>query len=408
MTAKPPVSRWYNVGCHPTPDSLVGEFASLVSAYLKTKRQGNSHQRTLRMLDLFAGDGRLGNEVASRLLPYFRSINVRFVEIDRSKILSMKPKIASYATINRNAFSWRANSRFDVIVSNPPYQILNAKSSIDLGIPWDLAKKCMRNLYGLGIVRSLGLLEEKGVLAVIAPFGWIRAVHGKPFREYIEQNCRSVIVRANNHRGLFKGITQDTAIQLFERRSKLEKQKTVWRFGYNGSRYIDIYPNRDNNRVGLSEDRARVRVGPIVWNRETRDLRATARGSLPIVYGGNITHLGQLDFSVQKYKQKQYIQGSALKQHEVFRSPLILIRRTMRGVPGNWQLDSCLVESGLVCTVENHVIAIQLTSANEPANGIHQELRNSLESYYRISGSPTISGRVVRHLLADILDQSHH
>ena len=73
-----------------------------------------------------------------------------------------------------------------------------------------------------------------------------------------------------------------------------------------------------------------------------------------------ITFDGKIDLKVAKYIERQFIGRKSLKENELFRPPMMLIRRTMRGNPGEWKVDSCLLLKGRKYAVENHVIAIEI------------------------------------------------
>lgn len=394
---------WNDIGCHPTPQPLVEEFANIVKECLIDCYGRKPVNTNLAILDIFAGDGRLGNQVVTKISSCFKSTHVTFLEVDRSKFPQIVPIFSNFEYVNKNAFVWNSEHKFDLIVSNPPYQILNAEQAKKLGFSWDEIKKTSRNLYGLGIIKGLQLLKAGGILAVIAPFGWLRGNQSKAFRTQISDYCSNVLIRANNHRGIFKDANQDTAIQIFRKRIETDTKLTTWRFGYNGFKSLSISaPNEEKKPKKLNEN-IRVRVGPIVWNREKKSLTSQRKNATVVVYGGNITHNGRLSFGIAKYQKRQFILKSKIRPEEIFKSPLILIRRTLRGRPGNWKIDSSLIQKSFTGSIENHVIAVEFLANGLPLKKIHEQLIKKLKKYYYISGSPSISTHVVRRIAREIL-----
>lgn len=397
---------WHNIGCHETPPNLAEEFAKLIGEYIATLSGNQSLNGELKILDIFAGDGRLGNLVSESLCDLFKSIHVTFVEIDFFRKIEIAPFISNFTIIRRNAFAWDSEEKFDLIVSNPPYLMVNAKQARDLGLSWKRVKVCLRNLYGLGIAKGLELCKDGGVLAAIAPFSWLRSVYGKDFRQDISQSCSDVCVKGNNHRSIFKGTIQDTGIQIFRKRPSDYLGPCRFRFYYYDSEIFSLGDNGFDLANYQDAKGVKVRLGPIVWNRKKEFLTADASDSMLLIYGGNIRQNGILNTRMRRYAEKQYIKMGGLHQNDVLSPPFILIRRTLRGVPGNWKIDSCLITNEVRCTAENHVIIIELKDLSSSFIDFHEQLIKELIRYYYISGSPSISANVVRMIATKLLSSS--
>lgn len=388
------------MGFYPTPDNLVNQFSKFTCDYIKDRID---RSKKLQILDLFAGDGRLGNSIANILIQRKYSINETYVEIQDEEIRKIKTKNKQQNIITINAFEWFPKKKFDLIVSNPPYLIINSPEAEKLGFKWDYAKKYARNLYTLGIIKGLELCEERGVLAVISPFSWLRGEFSANFREEINRICSSVFIKANDHRTIFKGVNQDIGIQIFIKRSKSNIFPTDWKFGYNGNEpktiFFENFKKDDNRKLS----NYRITVGPVVWNRKKEYLSKNAYNNIRVIYGGNIGHDGKLHFNLSRYRNKQYIKKAALIKSDIFFSPLILIRRIMRGIPGSWEIDSCLIEKPFNCTAENHVIVVEVPlSRITTFKTFHKKLMNKIKEYYYFSGSPSISVKVVKKLLIEL------
>ena len=399
-------SPWKNIGCYPTPHSLAEEFASEVTRHLKKDYNSKSKTHDLLATDIFAGDGRLGESVIKQVEPHFKKVKATFVEVDSSRL--KENGINNAEKIYTNVFDWNPKSKFDLVISNPPYCKLNKSRAEELGLSWEESKDAACNLYGLGISKGLDLCREGGLLAVIAPFSWLRCVSSEDFRDLLYTQCSSIHIKANDNRSLFEDIHQDVAIQLFQKKTTVSKKKAYVYFNYNGDKpakfngdYIETRKVKcDKNEL------AEVRVGSIVWNQKKEYLGSSKKASRFLVYGGNISHEGELEVDVPKYMHKQYIKRSVLNKSDILKAPAILLRRTMRGRPGEWKIDSCIIKEKYECVVENHVIVVELSPSFKNVNKFYRELMKRIREYYYYSGTPSISTKVVNIITKDILKQS--
>jgi len=395
---------WKRIGFYPTPDVLVDQFNSVICNYLEQKK---IKKEDLSLLDLFAGDGRLGTATYKTLKDKNYKISaLNYIEIEKDQVDLIDKQIGNPEILNQNVFNWKPNKKFDLIVSNPPYLILNSLKAEELGFDWEYVKTHGRNLYTLGILKGLDLCKESGILAVISPFSWLRGEFSQKFRDEINEMCSSVLIKANDHRTVFKDVNQDIGIQIFTKRLKGNIARTDWKFGYNGFKPTNIAFEHLKPERNVSKSQYRTMVGPVVWNRKKKFLTNIKNKNVVVVYGGNIGHDGKLHFDLDRYKAKQYIKKEALLKTDIFVSPVILIRRIMRGIPGNWMIDSCLLEKEFQGTAENHVIVIEIPKERiKSFKAFHAEIMNKVKDYYYLSGSPSISVKVVKQIVWDLLEK---
>lgn len=397
---------WKGVGVYPTPNALVKEFATFIFRYIT---KGLDNNKPVKLLDIFCGDGRLGRNIEAELQKRNYPSNVTFVEVMDSSI-SKIPAKSNYSIQNINVFNFHPNDKFDLVVSNPPYYVLNSTKSAKLGINWSTAKLYSKNLYTLGVLKGLELCREGGILCVIAPFGYLRGCFSDNFINSIEELCETVIVKANDARNAFQGVNQDIAFQCFVKRSKKSGERgTDWKFGYNDHPITSIV---DFERINTSvkeenNGNVNVKVGPVVWNRMNMHLRQKeSQETSVVIYGSNIRHDTSFDFNIGKLKKKQRIKTLALSANDIIRKPAILIRRTLRGNPGGWIVDSAILTEDHKgqYTAENHTIVLEIEGfSREQVENIRLELVELIKNYYYISGSPTISTKVVRSLTRTVI-----
>lgn len=402
-------NRWLNVGVHPTPVNLASEFAeSTISSFVKTGRFPERH-RKLKLLDACAGDGRLGHAVAERLVRLGWSVDLTLIEIDPTASV-MKSCAAGYdVTINnRNFLTEASEGLFDLIVSNPPYKSINRSDAKHLGLDWEYVRLAGRNLYGLAIIRAIEACKTEGLIAFIAPQGWLNNQHCQGLREIVGLNTNEIFVEGFRRRNLFPGVSQDVAFQFFHLREPNLEATAKVKFSIDGveSQFLLSESPQTPDQSDPYLENFRVRVGPLVWNRERKLLHADSRG-LPIVNGGNIGADGNLMFNLPLYKERQYVSSRKLPITYISTAPLILIKRTMRGRPGHWRVDAVLVsEDNFRCVAENHVITVEpLTSdAKHSISRLYKTLTIQIEKVHRHHGHANISVELVRRALIKAFD----
>jgi len=389
------------VGVYPTPKEVVNEFCTFAFNYSHRKFKN----KEVQVLDIFSGDGRLGRTIESELLNNTYAPKVTFVEVLKDSI-SKIPKKRNYTILNKNVFHYHPKNKFDLVVSNPPYLVLNSKTAEELGIDWSLAKDSSKNLYALSIIKGLELCKDGGILCVIAPFGYLRGYYSEKFKNTLEKYCEKIIVKANDARNLFEGVNQDIGFQLFVKRTRNSKNKlTDWQFGYNGHpiKSITNFSEDRLNTENKSKSTINVRVGPIVWNRSSDNLRSKDNTDTSVViYGSNIKQNHSFNFEIKKLESRQFITNNGLLKNDIIQKPAILFRRTLRGKPGKWIIDSAILKNddSNTYTAENHTIVIELDDFKDSQIEIIRGMISKLIiEYYYISGSPTISTKVVKSLI---------
>ncbi len=376
---------WAGVGCHPTPEECVAEFAQLTADAF---RRGHNGDRDVRIVDICAGDGRLGHAVARLLEQHGVRTTVTFVEVDGRKARH----ICGDNVVHANAFEWQPRSKFDLVIANPPYVSLNVKDADALGLAWDALRQSGRNLYRLAIQKGLDICEDGGLVSMLAPFGWLKSDTSGQFRRSIAAKCSRIEVWAHKSRRMFPNVNQDTAIQLFFAGASASTTPLCARFAFLGDSTSEaIVLERPHGAISL-QPRWEIGVGPVVWNRERKRLRGRrVSGSVPLIYGANIGHDGTLNFDVAKVGGRQHL--TEPKSGELLRGPAIVLRRTLRGRPGAWFVDAAYVASGSRCAVENHSIYIR-GMGKATAGQVHALmpiLTAALKRAVETSGSPNIT-----------------
>jgi methylase of polypeptide subunit release factors len=386
---------WTGVGVHPTPSNLVKGFArAVVAGVMKCRSPGSD----LSVLDACAGDGRLGHAVSKRLVRLGYRVRLTLVETDAGRI-SSKSSHYEVEQVLGDFYAFDPQASFDVVVSNPPYLALGRVEAERLGFEWTHVLDSGRNLYGLALVKCLSISKPRGVVGLLAPHGWLRNWHGAGLRARVNRTVERVDVYASSSRRLFPGVHQDIAAQVFNLREEgTEGAAALVKISYDRSGFTEILlPARP---TGPKRVVPKVRVGPFVWNREKGLLAARATG-LPVVYGGNISSDGRLRQDVARYRGRQFLAKSRVPDGYVSRGPCLLIKRSLRGVPGNWKLDAVVVTNSTPFVAENHVIVIEFPErlSGEAMQQFCLNIMRYVEREHRHHGHPNVSVAIVRQAL---------
>jgi hypothetical protein len=385
---------WKGIGVHPTPLVLVKQFGETLSRLAAEKTFAiEVRSDNLRLADLFAGDGRLGRVAALALgSVYLRKILATFVESNPPNVTETHLSPNENFVVE-NAFGHVASDPYDIVVSNPPYLALTAESARRFGLDWGKVAAQGRNLYGVALSHALRICRPGGLIAFVCPFGWLNGAFGYQLRKDVLSSCDHGVVLASSSRFLFENVQQDVAFHVFRRASlpSVNGQARIL-FSMDGTsgQEITLHTERGKHTGGES---FRVRVGPFVWNRERASLTKLRGNRTKVVYGGNISAIGELNFNHPKYRNRQHIRTGNSNNRFATVGPAILVRRVLRGRPGAWVIDSALLMKASRAIAENHVLVVELPRhySNEKAQELRRKLVVEILRGLDAFGSPNLS-----------------
>lgn len=379
---------------HPTPSDLVAELARMTVRAFCPREAGEP----TKVLDLFAGDGRLGLEVCAELERRGITCRGTMVDINTDRAVGRK-ELQGWAVRQENGYTFRGG-KFDIVVLNPPFLRLTVRATKALGVTWDEASLGGQNAYGVAMVAAIRCTRPGGVVGLVAPFGWLRGQRSRKLRDWMGARAELLSLRPLDRSGVFADVQQDVALQIF-------RVQTPSQVASQPSAPPETHSTAAAGQCGprAAVPLVRASVGPVVWNRERHNLVASARNGVPLVYGGNIRSDHQLKLPMPKYRARQYFRRAAAAVVPNVVGDAVLLRRTLRGRPGAWTLDWCLLPRSMRVVCENHVIVIEVLDA--PAGfdleGFGREVADTLLEYYGPHGSPNIAVGVVRRLLGGLL-----
>lgn len=395
------ISHWLGVGVFPTPAFLVRQFADEVASAAAERFVG---QALLTIRDLCAGDGRLGHAVARRLVRRGFAVSLQLVDVDLSRLVA-RSATRTYKTrvSTANLFAGSARKKVDLVLSNPPYLSLSRLDCRRFGLRWSDVDRCGRNLYSLAIVKCIDDCRPGGVVGFLGPHGWLTNRRCERLRELIASATNGVHVHAFSSRRLFGRVNQDTSIQTFRVASSRADAVSI-----NLSIRYDSKPCANFSLAAAAEIENRagivVRVGPFVWNRQRALISRNGQG-VRVIYGGNISPSGSIVLNSPRYAGRQFLKRRSVPAAYIWRGPCLLLKRSLRGTPGNWSLDCAVVESSEFEFVpENHVIVVAAPVVWEAARlyGLASHLKRVLAESLLHCGHPNLSAGAVRQALGGI------
>ena len=118
--------------------------------------------------------------------------NCNVIGIEKNKKIYDKVKHINNDKIkiyNYDFLKWNTKKRFDLIIGNPPYVLLEKKTTIQ-----KYESFCERrpNLCVIFLLKCLELLKTNGVLSFILPSTFLNSLYYNKVREYIIQNFKII------------------------------------------------------------------------------------------------------------------------------------------------------------------------------------------------------------------------
>ena len=125
-------------------------------------------------------------EYILRLINHKSSLNITGIELNKTIFDSIEQyKSDNITLLNEDYLNHDFNTKFDLIIGNPPYFVMKKndveKSYYDYfdGRP---------NIFILFIIKSLGLLKNKGIISFVLPKNFLNCLYYDKTRKYIMNN----------------------------------------------------------------------------------------------------------------------------------------------------------------------------------------------------------------------------
>ena len=275
--------------------------------------------------------------------------------------------------INDNYLTHEFNTKFDLIIGNPPYFVMK-KADVDNS--YHNYFNGRPNIFILFIIKSLGLLNDNGIISFVLPKNFLNCLYYDKTRKHIIENYSILnIIECTDK---YLETQQDTIILVIQN----EKPKYNNKYSITISEYT-IFGIPDNitslkalynNSKTLFDLGFKVSVGNIVWNQCKKELTDDSNKTL-LVYSSDIDKVHKLSIKQYSNKEKKnYINKNGTTD------PLLVINRGY-GV-GSYHFNYCIINENDTITylIENHLICIRYTKSLSNENLIKQ-YKKIIESF---------------------------
>ena len=207
-----------NTGSYYTPSYLASFITKRVLSFC--------NKTSISILEPSVGDGAFIEEINKIKKPRvsLTALDINEVELEKAASKWNKKK-ANFETID--FLEYTNNSKFSLIIGNPPYVKKNRLSSKQIDLCKDIHKAeglseiSVKNIWTTFLVKSNTLLAEDGVLAFVLPSELLQVKFAEEVREYLKKEFDRIEIFTFNDL-MFECKGQDTIV-LFAYRKHTEK-----------------------------------------------------------------------------------------------------------------------------------------------------------------------------------------
>lgn len=337
-----------NGGIYFTPPETIRKNIEIIKRKIGDKKIEN-------ILEPSCGSG----EYIRELKREFGKVRIRGIEKNETIYRRVKEMEDEEIKIeNEDFIEMETNERYDLIIGNPPYVVIN-KSNYDDKKMKKIKRKYGKyydgrcNLFVLFIAKSMELLKEGGIISFILPKSFINCIYYEKMREYIIKNYRILSIRECEDE--YIETKQETIMMIIEN-NKENKENNKYIMSIDGNNIIgsikkikklkELYKGAKT----LKELNYSVNVGNIVWNQCKEELTEDETETL-LIYSSDIKE-GKI--KIKKYdneKKKNYIRREGMKE-------ICMVINRGYGV-GEYKLEYCIVDIEKEYLIENHLIVIK-------------------------------------------------
>lgn len=327
---------------------------------------------------------------------------------------------------------------FTLVLCNPPYRKLQRAEAIPLYKEYgEVMKGGQPNIYSLFIGRSMQLLQEKGIAALLTPMSFLSGSYYSAVRREL---CRMGRIHQFDliwdKQGVFLGAEQDTVVTVWQKGYIGKSSKTkIYSLSISGdcksSGETKIHKDSngpwpipkclaDVNLLALFEQRAfnlesygyKPRTGAIVIHRDTRRRYGgpkeakDAKHPIPMIWSMDIRPDGTLNLQMTSKRNVRFIDMETGENTSIVKGPSIALQRVTAPEQKRRLVCAPVPDSirkrfgGLVG--ENHVCLIERVSCDSKISPefLSAILRTEIvDRLFRcISGATNVSVYELMHL----------
>ncbi len=283
-----------------------------------------------------------------------------------SELYSCDSKIV---ILNQNFLEFSPETKYDLIIGNPPYFVVSKKYIDNLLCKMNLKEYSIfyegrPNIFILFIIHSISLLKDNGVLSFILPKSFLNCLYYNPIREFIYKNFMILnIYDCSNDKYL--ETEQDTIIFIMMKTKDNENYNDYWSLYFNKESTLNsssesyiIFNTYENilkikelikESTTLHKLNFNVKVGNIVWNQH-KDILTKDDTQTLLIYNSNIVNNSLKIIEFNNDEKKPYIS----KKGNI--GPILVLNRGYGR--GDYKFNYCLIDINKEYLIENHLICI--------------------------------------------------
>lgn len=306
---------------------------------------------------------------------YFNDVNIDAIENNTeiyNKIKNIKINNNRLFLEHKNFFFKDNNKKYDLIVGNPPYYVLNKN---------DISEKYYRyfdgrpNIFILFLIDCLKKLNKNGILCFVLPVSFMNCIYYDKTRKYIKNNyCILDIVFFKDSK--FLNTKQDVFVMLIQNSIKKNNdyilninEYTIFNEIQKINKLKELYKDSTN----LNKLNFKINVGNVIWN-ENKSILTDDDSKTLLIYSGNIINN---ELKIKKFNnesKKNYIKKDGLDD-------LCLVVNRGYGM-GTYKLNFALIDLEKKYLIENHLLVIRYCGKKpkEDVKKIYENIMNSFKN----------------------------
>jgi len=293
-------------------------------------------------------------EFITALRETFPNINATITGIEFNKIIYDSISHLNKQNIrilNKDFLKYSEDVNYDLIIGNPPFLVMKKKDVDKLYYPYFDGRP---NIFILFIIKSLSLLNNKGILSFVLPRNFLNCMYYEKTRSYIATHYQILNITECNDK--YIETQQNTIILIVRKQKRINNTKftievhnyTIFGCKTNISKIKKLYCNSKSlHDLGFT-----VTVGKIVWN-QCKNILTEDNNKTRLIYNSDIKNNEMILKHYKNIEKKNFINKPGLTH------PLLVINRGY-GV-GKYNFNHCLIDGSFEYLIENHLICIRYT-----------------------------------------------
>ena len=259
-------------------------------------------------------------------------------------------------TINGNYLLQEFPSKFDLVIGNPPYFMMEGENKPDaeyekaLKSQFGTALKGRRNIYVLATIKGIMDLNDGGILSFVIPTSLLTSPMFQAQRDWIHAHASIQRVEIHSERDAFSDANVEVMIFQVQRTSSPNDDFIVKKSGK-----VYFGTTKTTEAEGESQkvsSMCNFKTGPIDYAKYKDRMSATASDeTAPVIYAENIVD-GKL--KLDKKLKGQRVQHLPIKSAPslLVKAPFLIVART---IGSKNKLNVALVKEGEMYP-ENHTL----------------------------------------------------